>query len=112
MFSVEFCCSALKRHLCDCAFGVRTFWYAFLKDRFDLIAELGFHGEAALIAFENGETDILFSVPPSELDRLMEDSRFILYGGGCPVQGQLIFNMNHPLWGEGRRGSRYRREQR
>jgi peptide/nickel transport system substrate-binding protein len=57
-------------------------------------------GEAALIAFENGETDILWQVPPAELDRLMADSRFVLYGGSCPVQAQLIFNMNHPLWGE------------
>jgi peptide/nickel transport system substrate-binding protein len=57
-------------------------------------------GEAALIAFENGETDVLWQVPPAELDRLMSDSRFVLHGGSCPVQAQLIFNMNHPLWGE------------
>ncbi|MDX1414715.1 MAG: ABC transporter substrate-binding protein [Candidatus Promineifilaceae bacterium] len=57
-------------------------------------------GEAALIAFENGEVDILWQVPPSELDRLESDSRFVLHGGGCPVQAQLIYNVNHPLWGE------------
>ncbi len=59
-------------------------------------------GEAALIAFENGEVDILWQVPPPELDRLETDSRFVLHGGGCPVQAQLIYNVNHPVWGDQR----------
>lgn len=56
--------------------------------------------EAALIAFENGEVDILWQVPQAEFDRLNDDDRFILHGGGCPVGAQLIYNVNHPVWSD------------
>jgi peptide/nickel transport system substrate-binding protein len=57
-------------------------------------------GDTALIAFENGEMDILNQVPPSALDRLASDSDFVLFRAGCPVQAQIIFNVNNPILGE------------
>lgn len=56
--------------------------------------------EAALIAFENGEVDIMWQVPQVELDRLMGDERFDFFVGGCPIQAQLIYNLNHPVWSD------------
>ncbi len=56
--------------------------------------------EAALISFENAEVDILWQVPPTELERLSGDARFTVHGGGCPVSAQLIFNVNHAVWGD------------
>lgn len=57
-------------------------------------------GEAALIGFENGEMDILFQVPPTEIDRLAASDDILLYGGGCPIQAQIIFNVNNAILGD------------
>ena len=57
-------------------------------------------GDAALIGFESGEMDILMQVPPTEYDRLAASDDFQFFGGGCPVQAQVIFNVNHPILGE------------
>jgi len=56
--------------------------------------------DAALIAFETGEVDILTIVPGADFERLNGDDRFILYRRGCPSMAQLVFNMTHPLFGE------------
>jgi len=56
--------------------------------------------DAALIAFETGEVDILTTVPGADFERLNGDDRFILYRRGCPSMAQLVFNMTHPLFSE------------
>jgi peptide/nickel transport system substrate-binding protein len=53
--------------------------------------------DAAVIALETGEVDILGSVPNADFERLNADNRFILYPGGCPIMVQLVFNMTNPL---------------
>lgn len=58
--------------------------------------------DAALIALEAGEVDILTTVPDADFERLSGDGRFILYRRGCPSMTQLVFNMTHPLFGEPR----------
>jgi peptide/nickel transport system substrate-binding protein len=53
--------------------------------------------DAAVIALETGEVDILGSVPNADFERLNADNRFVLYPGGCPIMVQLVFNMTNPL---------------
>jgi len=56
--------------------------------------------DAAVIALETGEIDVLASVPDAEFARLNTDQRFILYPGGCPSATQLVFNVKNPLFAE------------
>lgn len=56
--------------------------------------------DAAVIALETGEIDVLATVPDADFERLNSDDRFILYRRDCPSMTQLIFNMANPLFGE------------
>jgi peptide/nickel transport system substrate-binding protein len=56
--------------------------------------------DAAVIALEASEIDILSSVPDADFQRLQADDRFVLYPRGCPVMIQLHFNMTDPLYGD------------
>lgn len=56
--------------------------------------------ETALIALETGEVDIIHSVPQVEFERLNADNRFTLHAGGTSTAVQMMFNMNHPLFGQ------------
>lgn len=56
--------------------------------------------DAALIAFEMGEVDVLAEVPFAEFDRLAGDDRFVLYARNCPSMTQLTFNLNNPVHAE------------
>jgi len=54
--------------------------------------------DAALIAFENGEIDRLASVPEEEVDRLQDDTRFVLKTGGYQCGPWMMFDMSLPLF--------------
>jgi peptide/nickel transport system substrate-binding protein len=56
--------------------------------------------DAALIALETGEVDVLARVPNADFERLSADHRFLLYPGDCPSMTQLMFSMQHPLYGD------------
>jgi peptide/nickel transport system substrate-binding protein len=56
--------------------------------------------DAAVIALEAGEIDVLGTVPDADFQRLQGDERFILYPRGCPAMVQLHFNMTDPLYGD------------
>ena len=58
--------------------------------------------EAAVIALEAGEVDILATVPDSDFQRLKDDQRFVLYHRGCPSMTQIAFNVTNPLFDEQR----------
>lgn len=56
--------------------------------------------DAAVIALETGEIDVLATVPDADFERLNSDDRFILYRRDCPSMTQLMFNMANPLFSE------------
>jgi len=56
--------------------------------------------DAAVIALETGEIDVLAGVPDAEFARLNADRRFVLYPGGCPSATQLVFNVKNRLFAE------------
>jgi len=54
--------------------------------------------DAALIAFEAGEIDYLSTVPENEIDRLKDDTQFVLAKSGYECAPWIMFNMNLPLF--------------
>jgi ABC-type transport system substrate-binding protein len=56
--------------------------------------------DAAVIALETGEIDVLAGVPDAEFARLNADRRFVLYPGGCPSATQLVFNVKNRLFAQ------------
>jgi peptide/nickel transport system substrate-binding protein len=56
--------------------------------------------DAALIAFEAGEVDILGHVPAAPFESLQADNRYILLPANCPYQVWMMFNMTHPLFSQ------------
>jgi ABC-type transport system substrate-binding protein len=58
--------------------------------------------QAAVIALEAGEVDILATVPDTDVERLNADEQFTLHRRGCPSMTQLAFNMTNALFAEQR----------
>jgi peptide/nickel transport system substrate-binding protein len=56
--------------------------------------------QAAVIALESGEVDVLASVPSADLPRLSADPRFVLVRRGCPTATQLAFNMSNRMFSQ------------
>ena len=54
--------------------------------------------DAALIALEAGEVDHIGGVPEAEIERLKDDTRFILRTGGYECGPWIMFNMAVPLF--------------
>jgi len=54
--------------------------------------------DAALIAFETGEVDYLGTVPELEVERLLDDSRYVLNTGGLECAPWIMFNLDVPLF--------------
>jgi ABC-type transport system substrate-binding protein len=62
--------------------------------------------EAAVIALETGEIDVLATVPDADVARLSGDDggdgRLTFYERGCPAMTQMVFNMANPLFADQR----------
>jgi ABC-type transport system substrate-binding protein len=56
--------------------------------------------DAALIAFEAGEVDYIGSVPVAELDRIQDDTGYIVKPGGYECAPWIFFDMTVPLFQE------------
>jgi ABC-type transport system substrate-binding protein len=54
--------------------------------------------DAALIAFETGEVDYMPGVPEAEIERLKDDTRFVLTPSGYECAPWIMFNMAVPLF--------------
>lgn len=54
--------------------------------------------DAALIALENGEVDYMGGVPVTELDRIRDDTRFIVRPSGYECAPWIMFDMSVPLF--------------
>jgi peptide/nickel transport system substrate-binding protein len=54
--------------------------------------------DAALIAFEAGEVDFLGGVPKDDIERLKDDTRFVLQGGDYECAPWIMFNMAIPYY--------------